>query len=99
MRVLTPLGVDLFEYQARDVFEKHGVPVLAGAVATTPEQAREAAEEIGAASGGVTVVKAQVKTGGRGKAGGVKVAKSADEAEQHASADPRHGHQGPHRHR
>ena len=74
--------MDLFEYQARDVFEKHGVPVLAGAVATTPEQARAAAEEIGAKSGGVTVVKAQVKTGGRGKAGGVKVAKSADEAEQ-----------------
>jgi len=74
--------VDLFEYQARDVFEKHGVPVLAGAVATTPEQAREAAETIGAKSGGVTVVKAQVKTGGRGKAGGVKVAKSAEEAEQ-----------------
>ncbi|HET8593838.1 MAG TPA: ADP-forming succinate--CoA ligase subunit beta [Intrasporangium sp.] len=74
--------MDLFEYQARDLFEAHGVPVLAGAVATTPEQAREAAERIGANSGGVTVVKAQVKTGGRGKAGGVKVAKSADEAEQ-----------------
>jgi succinyl-CoA synthetase beta subunit len=78
--------VDLFEYQARDVFEKHGVPVLAGAVATTPEQAREAAEAIGARSGGVTVVKAQVKTGGRGKAGGVKVAKSLDEAEEAARA-------------
>ena len=68
--------MDLFEYQARDMFEKHGVPVLAGAAATTPEQARAAAEEIGPKSGGVTVVKAQVKTGGRGKAGGVKVAKS-----------------------
>ncbi len=78
--------MDLFEYQARDMFEKHGVPVLAGAVATTPEEAREAAERIGTASGGVTVVKAQVKTGGRGKAGGVKVAKSADEAQEHASA-------------
>ena len=77
-------SVDLFEYQARDVFEKHGVPVLAGAVATTPEEARAAAETIGARSGGVTVVKAQVKTGGRGKAGGVKVAKTADEAEQRA---------------
>ena len=76
--------MDLFEYQARDMFETHGVPVLAGAVATTPEQARAAAEQIGPKSGGVTVVKAQVKTGGRGKAGGVKVAKSADEAEQHA---------------
>ena len=74
--------MDLYEYQARDVFEKHGVPVLAGAVATTAAEARAAAESIGAKSGGVTVVKAQVKTGGRGKAGGVKVAKSADEAEQ-----------------
>ena len=74
--------MDLYEYQARDVFEKHGVPVLAGAVATTTAEARAAAETIGARSGGVTVVKAQVKTGGRGKAGGVKVAKSAEEAEQ-----------------
>ena len=79
--------MDLFEYQARDMFEKHGVPVLAGAVATTPEEARDAAERVGAASGGVTVVKAQVKTGGRGKAGGVKLAKTADEA---AGARPRH---------
>jgi succinyl-CoA synthetase beta subunit len=78
--------VDLFEYQARDMFEAHGVPVLAGATATTPEQARAAAETIGARSGGVTVVKAQVKTGGRGKAGGVKVAKTPEEAEQHAQA-------------
>ncbi|HET7763214.1 MAG TPA: ADP-forming succinate--CoA ligase subunit beta [Phycicoccus sp.] len=78
--------MDLFEYQARDMFEKHGVPVLAGAVATTPEEVRAAAERIGPASGGVTVVKAQVKTGGRGKAGGVKVAKSPEEAEEHARA-------------
>lgn len=78
--------MDLFEYQARDMFEAHGVPVLAGATATTPEQARAAAEAIGAQSGGVTVVKAQVKTGGRGKAGGVKVATSPEEAEQHAQA-------------
>ena len=78
--------MDLFEYQARDMFEKHGVPVLAGAIATTPEQARAAAEEIGAKSGGVTVVKAQVKAGGRGKAGGVKVAKTADEAQTYAEA-------------
>ncbi len=78
--------MDLFEYQARDMFEKHGVPVLAGAVATTPEEVREAAERVGADSGGVTVVKAQVKTGGRGKAGGVKVAKSPEEAEEHARA-------------
>ena len=72
--------MDLFEYQARDLFEKHGVPVLPGVIADTPEEARAAAEMIG----GVTVVKAQVKVGGRGKAGGVKVAKTADEAEAHA---------------
>ncbi len=69
--------MDLFEYQARDLFVKHGVPVLQGIIADTPEEARAAAESIG----GVTVVKAQVKTGGRGKAGGVKVAKTADDAE------------------
>ena len=69
--------MDLFEYQARDLFEKHGVPVLPGIIADTVAQARAAAESIG----GVTVVKAQVKVGGRGKAGGVKVAKTADDAE------------------
>jgi len=74
--------MDLFEYQARDMFEKHGVPVLPGIVATTPAQARAAAEKLG----GVTVVKAQVKVGGRGKAGGVKVAKTPDEAEAVAAA-------------
>lgn len=73
--------MDLFEYQARDMFEAHGVPVLAGIVAHTPEEAKAAAEKIG----GVTVVKAQVKVGGRGKAGGVKVAKNADEAFEYAS--------------
>ena len=75
--------MDLFEYQARDVFERHGVPVLRGVVATTPAEARAAAEELG---GGVVVVKAQVKTGGRGKAGGVKVAKGPEEAQAHAEA-------------
>ncbi|KRF03962.1 ADP-forming succinate--CoA ligase subunit beta [Arthrobacter sp. EH-1B-1] len=74
--------MDLFEYQARDLFEAHGVPVLAGIVAQTPEEAKAAAEKIG----GVVVVKAQVKVGGRGKAGGVKVAKTPDEAYEHASA-------------
>jgi succinyl-CoA synthetase beta subunit len=74
--------VDLFEYQARDVFEKYGVPVLRGAIADTPEQARDAASEFG----GVTVVKAQVKTGGRGKAGGVKVAKTPEDAYSAAEA-------------
>ncbi|MEU6855283.1 ADP-forming succinate--CoA ligase subunit beta [Rothia kristinae] len=73
--------MDLFEYQARDLFEKHGVPVLQGIVAETPEEAQAAAEKIG----GVTVVKAQVKVGGRGKAGGVKVAKTPEEAREYAS--------------
>ncbi|MDO4255193.1 MAG: ADP-forming succinate--CoA ligase subunit beta [Kocuria sp.] len=72
--------MDLFEYQARDLFEKHEVPVLQGYVATTAEEAKAAAEKIG----GVTVVKAQVKVGGRGKAGGVKVAKTPDEAYEYA---------------
>ncbi|MDR6269224.1 succinyl-CoA synthetase beta subunit [Arthrobacter russicus] len=62
------------------MFEAHGVPVLAGIVANTAEEAKAAAEKIG----GVTVVKAQVKVGGRGKAGGVKVAKTADEAFEYA---------------
>ncbi|RZU64234.1 succinyl-CoA synthetase (ADP-forming) beta subunit [Microterricola gilva] len=69
--------MDLYEYQARDLFEKYEVPVLPGIVADTPEEVRAAAEKLG----GVVVVKAQVKTGGRGKAGGVKVAKNPDEAE------------------
>jgi succinyl-CoA synthetase beta subunit len=68
--------VDLFEYQARDLFESYGVPVLAGITADTPDEVRAAAEKLG----GVVVVKAQVKVGGRGKAGGVKVAKTPDEA-------------------
>lgn len=72
--------MDLFEYQARDIFEKHQVPVLKGLTADTPEQAQKAAEQIG----GTVVVKAQVKIGGRGKAGGVKVAHSPEEAKQAA---------------
>ncbi|MFD5428889.1 ADP-forming succinate--CoA ligase subunit beta [Streptomyces sp. NPDC127084] len=68
--------MDLFEYQARDLFAKHGVPVLAGEVIDTPEAAREATERLG----GRSVVKAQVKVGGRGKAGGVKLAGTPDEA-------------------
>ncbi|MFF9070707.1 ADP-forming succinate--CoA ligase subunit beta [Streptomyces sp. NPDC014735] len=68
--------MDLFEYQARDLFAKHGVPVLAGEVIDTPEAAREATERLG----GKSVVKAQVKVGGRGKAGGVKLASTPDEA-------------------
>ncbi|MEO6533537.1 MAG: ADP-forming succinate--CoA ligase subunit beta [Pseudolysinimonas sp.] len=74
--------MDLFEYQARDLFEKYGVPVLRGIVADTPEQVRAAAEKLD----GVTVVKAQVKAGGRGKAGGVKVAKTPEDAEELSKA-------------
>ena len=74
--------MDLYEYQARDMFESYGVPVLPGIIADTPAEARAAAEKLG----GVVVVKAQVKVGGRGKAGGVKVAKTPDEAEAAAEA-------------
>ena len=74
--------MDLYEYQARDLFEQYGVPVLPGIVADTAEEVRAAAEKLG----GVVVVKAQVKTGGRGKAGGVKVAKNPDEAFEAAQA-------------
>ncbi|GGJ93225.1 succinate--CoA ligase [ADP-forming] subunit beta 1 [Streptomyces camponoticapitis] len=73
--------MDLFEYQARDLFAKHGVPVLAGEVIETPEAAREVTERLG----GKAVVKAQVKVGGRGKAGGVKLA--SDPADAVAKAD------------
>jgi succinyl-CoA synthetase beta subunit len=72
--------VDLFEYQARDLFAKHGVPVLAGEVITTPDAAREVTERLG----GKAVVKAQVKVGGRGKAGGVKLASDPADAVEKA---------------
>jgi succinyl-CoA synthetase beta subunit len=74
--------VDLYEYQARDLFAAHGVPVLPGSVASTPEEAKTAAEQIGTQ----VVVKAQVKVGGRGKAGGVKLAQTPDEAKEKAEA-------------
>jgi succinyl-CoA synthetase beta subunit len=70
--------VDLFEFQAKELFQQYDVPVGLGSVVSTPEDAERAARQIG----GVTVVKAQVKTGGRGKAGGVKVAKTPEEARQ-----------------
>jgi succinyl-CoA synthetase beta subunit len=73
--------VDLYEYQGRELFARHGLPVLDGGVATTPEEARAIAERLG----GRVVVKAQVKVGGRGKAGGVKLAESPDEAYARAS--------------
>jgi succinyl-CoA synthetase beta subunit len=74
--------VDLFEYQARDLFESHQIPVLAGAVATTAQEAESAAAKIG----GKVVVKAQVKVGGRGKAGGVKLAENPSDAKEKAQA-------------
>jgi succinyl-CoA synthetase beta subunit len=73
--------VDLFEYQAREIFAKHGVPVLDGDVAANPEEARQAAQRLGRS----VVVKAQVKTGGRGKAGGIKVATGPDDAAEKAA--------------
>jgi succinyl-CoA synthetase beta subunit len=74
--------MDLYEYQGKELFRRFGIPVSEGRVATTPEEARTAAQELG----GQVVVKAQVLTGGRGKAGGIKLADTPDEAEQHAEA-------------
>jgi succinyl-CoA synthetase beta subunit len=76
------INVDLFEYQARDLFESYGVPVLAGIIADTPDEAKAAAAKLG----GTVVVKAQVKAGGRGKAGGVKVVHNPEEAATAAEA-------------
>lgn len=73
--------MDLMEYQAKTLFAKHGVAVTEGVVVETAEAAKAAAEQMG----GVTVIKAQVKAGGRGKAGGVKIAKTPDEAFEHAT--------------
>jgi succinyl-CoA synthetase beta subunit len=73
--------VDLYEYQGRELFARHGLPVLDGGTATTPEEARAIAERLG----GRVVVKAQVKVGGRGKAGGVKLADGVEEAEARAT--------------
>jgi succinyl-CoA synthetase beta subunit len=72
--------VDLYEYQGKELFQRVGIPVSEGRLATTPGEARQAAEVLG----GPVVVKAQVLTGGRGKAGGVKLARTAHEAEEHA---------------
>ena len=73
--------MNLHEYQAKRLFAEHGVPIPQGEVASAPADARQIARELG----GRVVVKAQVLTGGRGKAGGVKLAANPDEAEQHAS--------------
>ena len=86
--------MDLFEYQARDVFEKHGVPVLAGAVATTPEQAREAAERIGAASGGGTLGQAPGQGRGPGQGGGGKGPEDRHPGPGRARGGPGQGPQG-----
>src|SRR4051812_50026784 len=72
--------MDLLEYQGKQLFAKHGVPVSAGAPATTVDEAVAAADEIGYP----VVVKAQVLIGGRGKAGGIKLAANRDEASEHA---------------
>ena len=74
--------MDLYEYQAKHLFDAHGVPVTPGEVCTTADAAHEAARKIGSA----VVVKAQVKTGGRGKAGGVKLADDPDDAQAKAGA-------------
>ncbi|HVW81702.1 MAG TPA: ADP-forming succinate--CoA ligase subunit beta [Mycobacteriales bacterium] len=74
--------MDLFEWQAKELFAKYGVPTTKQIVVSTPEAARAAAEELG---GGPVMVKAQVKAGGRGKAGGVKFAPTADDAQTHAA--------------
>jgi succinyl-CoA synthetase beta subunit len=79
--------VDLFEYQAKELFAEYGVPIPQGKVATTPEEAGQIAEEFAAQRPGarpLVVIKAQVKTGGRGKAGGVKLADTPGEAQEKA---------------
>ncbi len=75
-------GMDLYEYQGKQLFRRFGIPVSDGALATTPAEARRAAQKIG----GEVVVKAQVLVGGRGKAGGIKLAASPDDAEREAAA-------------
>src|SRR6187397_75551 len=74
------MPVDLYEYQGKQLFRRFAIPVSDGKLATSPEEARAATEELG----GPVVVKAQVLTGGRGKAGGIKLAETPDEAEARA---------------
>src|SRR5262249_28750462 len=81
-RLDSPAGVDLYEYQGKELFRRFGIPVSDGGLAETPDEARVGSEGIG----GEVVVKAQVLTGGRGKAGGVKLANGPDEAEARARA-------------
>ena len=77
--------MDLFEHEAKELFAEYGVPVQAGKVAHTAQEARDIAAEFAAAGHPLVVVKAQVKVGGRGKAGGVKLANGPDEAYAKAS--------------
>jgi succinyl-CoA synthetase beta subunit len=84
--------VDLHEYQAKELLQAAGVPVPPGRIAHTPEEAEAIATEYGVP----VMVKAQVHTGGRGKAGGVKYCKTAADAREKAHGDSRHGHQGAH---
>ena len=74
--------MDLYEYQGKQLFARFGIPVSDGLIASTPAEARSAAEQLG----GPVVVKAQVLVGGRGKAGGIKLAETPEEAERHAAA-------------
>ncbi|SPT53413.1 Succinyl-CoA ligase [ADP-forming] subunit beta [Actinomyces bovis] len=76
--------MDLYEYQAKDLFAAHGVPVLTGSIAITPQEAADAAKRMLAEGSQLLVIKAQVKTGGRGKAGGVKLARTVEEARARA---------------
>ena len=85
--------MDLFEYQGKQLFARYGIPVSAGEAVETVDDAVAAAERVGYP----VVVKAQVQVGGRGKAGGIKLAANADEVRTHAGEHPRHGHQGPRR--
>src|SRR5918994_4957009 len=73
--------MNIHEFQAKEILKRYGVPVPEGEVAATPEQAKAAATKLG---GGTCVVKAQIHAGGRGKGGGVKLARNPEEAEQKA---------------
>ncbi|NLB15075.1 MAG: succinate--CoA ligase subunit beta, partial [Gammaproteobacteria bacterium] len=75
--------MNFHEYQAKELFARYGIPVPAGKTATTPDEAVAAAKSLG---GDFWVVKAQIRAGGRGKAGGVKLAKTLDEVKQYASS-------------
>ena len=83
--------MDLLEYQGKQYFARYGIPVSPGGVAVTPDEAVELAESLGYP----VVVKAQVQVGGRGKAGGIKLAANTAEGRRSRHGHPRDGHQGP----